>query len=89
MFSGVFIAEEVVGVGVKLLRDSTMTNVQTLLEAFLEMSLRSACFIDEAFSGKKNSWDHSSHVMNYQIMYSRNFGVLAVFPDEVNSKSIF
>ena len=57
MFSGVFVAEEVDGVGVKVLRDSTMSNVQTLLEVFLDMSLRSACFTDEAFSGKKNSWD--------------------------------
>ena len=72
-----------------MLRDSTMTNVQTLLKAFLDMSLRSACFIDENFSCKKNSWDHSFHVTNYHMMYSRNFGVLVVFPDEVNSKSIF
>ena len=40
VFSGVFIAEEVDGVGVQVLRGS--------------MSLRSACFMDEAFSGKKN-----------------------------------
>jgi len=39
-----------------VLRVSTMTNVQILLEAFLGMSLRSACFMDEAFSDKKNFW---------------------------------
>ena len=66
-----------------------MTNVQTPLETFSDMSLRYACFIDEAFSGKKNfwSWDHSRHVTNYQVMDSRNFGVLAVFPDKVNSET--
>jgi len=56
VFSGVFIAEEVDGVGVQVLRGSTMTYVQILLEAFSGMSLRSACFMDEAFSDKKNFW---------------------------------
>jgi hypothetical protein len=36
MFSGVFIAEEVDGVGDKKSGDTTIADVQTLLEAFLE-----------------------------------------------------
>jgi hypothetical protein len=49
VFSGVFIAEEVDGVGDRGSGDTTMVDVQILLEAFLNMPLRSACFIDEAF----------------------------------------
>jgi len=48
MFSGVFIAEEVDGVGDKGSGDTTMVDLQMILEAFLKMFLRSACFIDEA-----------------------------------------
>ena len=48
MFSGVFIAEEVDGVGDKGSEDTTMVHLQTILEAFLKMSLGSACYIDEA-----------------------------------------
>jgi hypothetical protein len=51
MFSGVFIVD---GVGDKGSGNTTTVDVQTLLESFLNMSLlRSACFIDEAFSCKK------------------------------------
>jgi hypothetical protein len=46
VFSGVFIAEEVVGVGEKGSRDTTMVDVQT--GAFWHKSLRSACFTDDA-----------------------------------------
>jgi len=49
MFYGVFIAEEVDGVAEKGSRDTRMVEVLTLLEAFLNMFLRSACFTDEAF----------------------------------------
>jgi hypothetical protein len=49
VFSVVFIAEDVDGVGDKGSGDTTVVNVETLLDAFLNMSLRSACFIDEAF----------------------------------------
>jgi hypothetical protein len=52
-FSGVFVAEEVDWVGDQESGDTTTVDVQTLLEAFLNMSLRSACLIDEFFSGKK------------------------------------
>jgi hypothetical protein len=49
VFSGVFVAEEVDGVGDRGSGCTTMVYVQTCIEAFLNMSLRSACFIDEAF----------------------------------------
>jgi len=49
VFYGVFIAEEVDGVEEKRSRDTRIAEVLTLLEAFLNMFLRSACFIDEAF----------------------------------------
>jgi hypothetical protein len=45
---GVFTAEEFDGVGDTGL-DSATVDVQTFLEAFLNMSLRSACPIDETF----------------------------------------
>jgi hypothetical protein len=52
------------------LGDTTMTGVQTLLEAILEMSLRFACFINKAFfSGKKQnfrSWDYCPQAPDYQ-----------------------
>jgi len=44
LFSGVFIAEEVEGVGDKDSGGTTIIDIQTLLDTFLNMSLRSACF---------------------------------------------
>jgi len=49
VFSAVFITELVDGVGDKESSDNTTEDVQTHLEAFVNMSLRSACFNDEAF----------------------------------------
>jgi hypothetical protein len=49
----VFVAEEVDGVGDEGSSDTMIVYVQTLLEVFLNIPLRSACFIDEAFSGEK------------------------------------
>jgi hypothetical protein len=49
VFPGVFIVEGVDGVGGKESVDTTAVDVQTLFEAFWNMLLRSACFIDEAF----------------------------------------
>jgi hypothetical protein len=49
LFSRVFIVEEGEGIGNKGLGYTMMVDVQTLLEAFLNMSLRSAGFIDEVF----------------------------------------
>jgi hypothetical protein len=49
LFYGVFKAEDVDGIGDSGSGDTAMVYMQTLLEAFLNMSLRSACFIDKAF----------------------------------------
>jgi hypothetical protein len=49
VFYGVFIAEEVDRVGDKGSGDTTTVDVQTLLEAFKNMSLISTCFNDVAF----------------------------------------
>jgi len=49
VFYGVFIAEEVDGVEENRSRNTKMVEVLILLEAFLNVFLRSACFIDEAF----------------------------------------
>jgi hypothetical protein len=60
MFSGISIAKEVDGVGDKWSGNTAMVRVQALLDAFLNMSLRSACFIDENPPCKKqnfSSWD--------------------------------
>lgn len=46
---GVFIDEEVDGVGGKESGDTTTVDIHTLLEAFLNMSLGSAGFTEEAF----------------------------------------
>ena len=53
MFFGVFIADEFDGVGDKGLGGTTIVHVQTLLEAFLNISLRSPCFIKDAFFWQK------------------------------------
>jgi hypothetical protein len=45
----VFVAEEVKGVGDKVLGNTTTVDLWTLLEAFLNMSLRSACFSAKIF----------------------------------------
>jgi len=49
-FSGVFIAEDIDGVGDKRSGDTTAIDVDTHLEGFLNVSLKSACFTDEALS---------------------------------------
>ena len=57
MFSGVFVAEEVDGVGDKGSGDTALVDIETLLEASLDISLVSACFIDETFFfGKKQNF---------------------------------
>jgi hypothetical protein len=69
LFSAVFIAQEVDGVRDKGSGDITTFNVQTLLEAFVNMLLRSACFIDEVFLDKKQNfqpWGYSPEVLDYQ-----------------------
>jgi hypothetical protein len=69
VFSGVFTGEEVYGVANKGSTHTTIVAVQTLLETFLNTSLKSACFINEAFPGKKKnflSWDYSPQVPDYE-----------------------
>jgi hypothetical protein len=48
VFSGVFIAEEVDGVGDKESGDTTTVGTQTILGTFLNMSLRFSCLNHEA-----------------------------------------
>jgi len=50
---GMCVAEDIDGVGDEGSGDVTTVDVQSLLEAFLSMSLRCGCFIDVAVSGKK------------------------------------
>jgi hypothetical protein len=49
VFSGVFVVEDVDAVGDWGSGDTTMVDIQTLLEVFLNTSVRCACFIDEGF----------------------------------------
>jgi hypothetical protein len=67
VFSGIFIAEEGDGAGDMESGDTTIGDVRTLLEAFLNMSLRSACFTNEIFSEKQNfrSWNYCPQVPDY------------------------
>jgi hypothetical protein len=58
--SGIFIAEEVDEVGDKASGGTTPVHVQTLLEAFLNMSLRPACFSDKAFSSIQQNSGHGA-----------------------------
>lgn len=71
LFSGVFIAEEVEGVGYKASGDATTVSVQTPVVAFLKMFLTSAWFTDEAYfdSKKQNflSWDWSPQMPDYHV----------------------
>lgn len=71
MFSGVLIADKVDGVGDHGWGGTTIVHVQTLLEAFLNISLRSVHFIKEVFLWQKvlgllSSSAESSGFPNYQ-----------------------
>jgi len=48
VFSGVFIAEKFDGIGQKQSAYTTTVDTDTLVDPFLNMCLRSACFNDEA-----------------------------------------
>jgi hypothetical protein len=48
MFSGVFIVDEVDAVGDNGSGDTTTVDIKTILQDFLNMYLRSACFSHEA-----------------------------------------
>ena len=68
MFSGVFIAEKVDGVGEKRSGDIKTVYVQTLLEAFLNMCMRSVLLM-MLFTGIKQNFqscDYSPQVLDYQ-----------------------
>jgi len=56
VFSGVFIANEVYRVIDKGSGDTTIFDGQNFLEAFLNMSLKSAYFNDPLCSGKKQNF---------------------------------
>jgi hypothetical protein len=56
MFSGVLIADEVYSVRDEGSGDPTMVDGQNFLQAFLNMTLRSACFINTLYSGKKQNF---------------------------------
>jgi hypothetical protein len=49
VFFGVFIAHDVYGVGDKGSGDTTTVDVQTPLKAYLNMILKSTCFVDEDY----------------------------------------
>lgn len=67
MFSGVFIAEAVDGVGKKGSGGTTVVDVQTLLETTLNMSLRSGCLTDKTFSDKKENSALGTTLLKCQI----------------------
>jgi hypothetical protein len=56
VFSGVFIAYEVYRLRDEGSGDTTIFDGQNFLEAFSKMSLRSACFTDPFWSGKKQNF---------------------------------
>ena len=82
--SGSFFVFSWVCVGDKKSRDTTIVDVQTFLEAFLNMSLRTAGFTDKGFffgHKKKNfwSWDYSPQVpyyQDFQLLRCRIKGIL-------------
>ena len=85
MFSGVSKVKEVEGVGDKGSGHTIIFDVQTLSGAIMNMSLRSACFVDEvSFLLKKAklwSWHYFVVLDNqdFQIMGCRIKGILLYF----------
>ena len=68
VFSGVFIADEVYRIIDKGSGDTTMVDGQNFLQAFLNMSLRSACFTDPLCSGKKKTFSSETALLTYHII---------------------
>jgi hypothetical protein len=68
VFYGVFLAEQVDVVGDRGSEDTTAVDVQTLAEAFLNMSLRSTCFTNEHFSGNKDDFPQVLDYHKFQIV---------------------
>jgi hypothetical protein len=77
VFSEVFIAEEVDGVGEKGSGDTTMVDIQTLLEAFLNMSLKYACFSKAFFLIKSNTSGLQTTLLKCQVIRQRNKQMLS------------
>lgn len=84
VFFGVILGEEVSGVGNRVSGNNTMVGIQLLLEASLNMAVRSACFIDEYFFWYKSKLlvllvlslsAGLSGFFNYQMTDSRNCSV--------------
>jgi len=71
MFSEVFIFFKVNIVGHKRSGNTTTLDVQTLLEALLKMSVRSACFTDKAFFFWLNAKLPPLGLLKYQIIRSQ------------------
>jgi hypothetical protein len=65
MSSGIFEADEV---GEKASGGTKPVHVQTLLEAFLNMSLRPVCFSDKAFSSIKQNSGHGATLLMCSII---------------------
>jgi hypothetical protein len=81
VFYAVFTGEESDGAGTRAEGDTTIVGVQILLEAFLNMSLRSVPLMKLFYGKKQNfrSWDYSLQVVDYlvfQIIGRRIKGIL-------------
>jgi len=70
MFSGVFTAEEVDGVGNKGSGNTTTVEGQTTVEA--NMSLKYACLTDDALSGQKRTSSLGTILKCWIIKISRH-----------------
>lgn len=57
-------AEEADGVWDKKSEDNTTVDIQTFLKTFLNMSLRSVCFIDEVFFFWGGGWYVSEYPLS-------------------------
>lgn len=68
LFPGVFLAEEVDRLEDKGSGDITIFDFQKLLEAFLSVSLRSACSVHGKFLVEHTFkfWDHFPQALDYQ-----------------------
>jgi len=79
----VFTADKVEGAGDKESEGTTVVDVQTPFEAFLNVSKRSACFIDEAFSQQKAKPPHPPQVVpdyqDFQINECQIKGILVYY----------
>jgi hypothetical protein len=86
MFYRVSTAEEIDTVGDQRSGNATTVDIQTLLEIFLNMSLRYSCFNNTALftppseKQKCRSWDYSPQLLDYQdfqIIWHQIKGILS------------